>query len=74
MWVLVQWACSIGHMTKGALHKSCVPPFSIIFVSTVMQVERRKEETDMYKALCIALLDKYYGHRHYQKHLAHEEL
>ena len=47
----MQWACAIGHVTKGALYKSCVPPFSIIFVLTVMQVEQRKEETDTYKAL-----------------------
>ena len=73
-WVLMQWACLVGHVTKGTLYKSHALPFSIIFVSTVMQVEQRKEETDMYKALCIALLDKYYGHQRYQICFAHEEL
>ena len=114
MWVLMQWAWSVGHMTKGALYKSCALPFSIIFVSTVMQVESRKrlihtrhckytqvwclgqlcgnearvfpsnrggsgtcvnEITgyhDCYR--CIALLNKYYGHRCYRICFAHEEL
>ena len=51
MWVLMQRACPVGHVTKGTPYKSHAPPFSIIFVSTVMQVEQRKDETDMYKAL-----------------------
>ena len=47
----MQWACASGHVTKGALYKSHTLPFSIIFVSTVIQVEQRTEETDMYEAL-----------------------
>ena len=47
MWVLMQCAWSVGHMTKGTLYKSCALPFSIIFVSTVMQIEQREEETEI---------------------------
>ena len=39
-----------------------------------MQVDRKREESLTYKALCIALLDKYYGHQCYGICFAHAEL
>ena len=39
-----------------------------------MQGTEKPQETDTYKALCLALVNKYYGHQNHRLHFAGSEL
>ena len=55
----------------------CIPHHFQSFVDLILNMQdsnKRKEESLTYKALCLALLDKYYGHQHYRIHFAHAKL